>query len=107
MFPDVMKNKPIQLSTAKKAISEYSKAVGDAKGETELMTYFVECGNKFTVEFGDIDEGFYDALLRMYARAIKKVLSLPDEDQHIFRERLRTIMVTLKWNRLGLPRWSL
>lgn len=94
MFPDVMKNKPIQLSTAKKAISEYSKAVGDAKGETELMTYFVECGNKFTVEFGDIDEGFYDALLRMYARAIKKVLSLPDEDQHKFRERLRTIMVT-------------
>jgi len=31
MFPDVIKNKPIQISTAKKAISEYSKAVGDAK----------------------------------------------------------------------------
>jgi hypothetical protein len=55
-----------------KAINEYSKAVGDAKGEAELMTYFVECGNQFTVEFGDIDEGFYDALLRMYARAIDK-----------------------------------
>ena len=31
MFPDVMKNKPIQISTAKKAINEYSKAVGEAK----------------------------------------------------------------------------
>ena len=94
MFPDVFKNKPIQISTAKKAINEYSKAVGDAKGEAELMTYFVECGNQFTVEFGDIDEGFYDALLRMYARAINKVLTLPEEKQHEFRERLRTIMVT-------------
>jgi hypothetical protein len=35
MFPDGMKNKPIQISTAKKAISEDSKAVGDAKGEAE------------------------------------------------------------------------
>jgi hypothetical protein len=94
MFPDLFKNKPIQISTAKKAINEYSKAVGGAKGEAELMTYFVKCGNRFTVEYGDIGEGFYDALLRMYARAIKKVLSLPDEEQHEFRERLKTIMVS-------------
>ena len=94
MFPDVFKNKPIQISTAKKAINEYSKAVGDAKGEAELMTYFVECGNQFTVQYGDIGEGFYDALLGMYARAINKVLTLPEEEQHEFRERLRTIMVT-------------
>ena len=94
MFPDVMKNKPIQISTAKKAINDYSKAVADAKGEADLMTYFVECGNKFTVEFGDINEDFYDSLLRMYHRAIKKVLTLPDEEQREFRERLRTIMIT-------------
>ena len=96
MYPDVFKNKPIQISTAKKAISEYSKAIGDAKGEAELMTYFVECGNQFTVDYGDIDEGFYDALLRMYARAINKVLALPEEEQDQFRERLKTIMVTSK-----------
>jgi hypothetical protein len=94
MFPDVFKNKPIQISKAKKAINEYSKAIVDAKGEAKLMTYFVECGNQLTVEFGDIDEGFYDALLRMYGRAIDKVLTLPEEEQHEFRERLKTIMVT-------------
>jgi hypothetical protein len=99
MYPDVFKNKPIQISRAKKAINEYSKALGDAKGEAELMTYFVECGNQLTVEFGDIDEGFYDALLRMYARAINKVLALPEEEQHEFRERLKTIMVTS--NKIG------
>jgi hypothetical protein len=94
MFPDVMKNKPIQISTAKKAISAYAKAVGDAKGAAELMTYFVECGNKYAVEFGYSDEGLYDALLRMYERAIKKVLSLAANEQHEFRERLRIIMVS-------------
>src|SRR5262245_18215327 len=30
MYPDVFKNKHIQISTAKKAISEYSKPIGDA-----------------------------------------------------------------------------
>src|SRR5262249_156938 len=99
MYPDVFKNKPIQISTAKKAISEYSKAIGDAKGEAELMTYFVECGNQFTVDYGDLDEGFYDALLRMYARAINKVLALPEEEQDQFRERLNSIVGTS--NKLG------
>lgn len=94
IFPDVWRNKPIQISVAKKAIAEYSKAVGDPKGEAELMTFFIECGNSFTLQFGDIDENFYDALLRMYARAIDKVLSLPYEEQQHFRARLRTIMVT-------------
>jgi hypothetical protein len=36
MFPDVMKNKPIEISTAKKAINDYSKAVADAKGEARF-----------------------------------------------------------------------
>jgi len=58
------------------------------------MTYFVECGNQFTVEYGDIGESFYEALLRMYARAINKVFSLPDKDQKEFRARLRRVMVT-------------
>lgn len=56
MNPDIYKNKPIQIARAKKAISDYSKAAGDALGEAELMTFFVEQGNAFTVDFGDIDE---------------------------------------------------
>jgi hypothetical protein len=32
----------------------------------------------------------------MYARAINKVLALPEEEQDQFRERLKTIMVTSK-----------
>lgn len=94
MHPDVYSNKPIQIAKAKKAISSYSKAVGDPLGETELMIFFVECGNNFTVNFGDIDEGFYDALNRMYQRAIKNVLSLPELKRAGFRDRLEQIMTS-------------
>ncbi|MBI5572912.1 MAG: hypothetical protein HY914_23415 [Desulfomonile tiedjei] len=94
MYPDVYKNKPIQISKAKDAIRRYSKAVGDPLGEAELMTLFVECGNSFTVEFGDIDEGFYSALNFMYKRTIEKMLSLPVEQRSDFRNRLEEIMTS-------------
>ncbi len=93
MYPDVYRKKPLEVSKAKKAISSYSKAAGDPFGIAELMVFFVECGNSFTVDFGDIDEAFYDALNRMYRRAIDKVLSLPEEEQDGFRERLQEIKV--------------
>ena len=92
MYPD--DNKPIQISKAKKAINDYSKAVGDPLGEAELMTFFVECGNQHTLDFGDIDEKFYDALNLMYRRAIEKVLSLPEGQQDEFKKRLEAIMTS-------------
>jgi hypothetical protein len=94
MYPDVYSDQPIQVSKAKRAISSYSKAVGDPVGEAELMIFFVECGNKFTVNFGDIDEAFYDALNRMYRRAIEKVLTLPKERRDEFKDKLEAIMTS-------------
>jgi hypothetical protein len=94
MYPDVYTNKPIQISKAKKAISSYSKAISDPLGEIELMVFFVECGNNFTVDFGDIDADFYDALNLMYQRAIQEVLSLPEEQRRDFKERLEKIMTS-------------
>lgn len=92
MYPDAQKNKPIQIAKAKKAIGDYSKAVGDAWGEAELMTFFVEQGNTFTIEYGDIDAGFYAALNLMYRRAIDKVCSLPDASRAAFKVRLEAVM---------------
>ncbi len=92
MFPDVYKNRPIQIAKAKGAISIYSKAVADPAGEAELMIFFVECGTDFSVNYGDIDSGFYNALSGMYRRAIEKVLSLPEALQGEFRARLREII---------------
>ncbi len=94
MYPDIYSNKPIQISKAKRAISQYSKAIGDPLGEIELMVFFVECGNQYTVDLGDIDEGFYDALNRMYQRAIQKVLGLPKEQRGLFQARFEQIMTS-------------
>ena len=94
MYPDIYSDKPIQISKAKKAISNYSKATGDPAGEAELMICFVECGNTFTVKFGDIDGPFYDALNRMYRRTINKVLTLSEKQQAEFKNRLKAIMTS-------------
>jgi hypothetical protein len=92
MYPDVYSNKPVQVSKARRAISSYSKATGDPLGEAELMTVLVEYGNRFTVDFGDMDGPFYDSLNRAFQKAIDKVLSLPQEQRDGFRERLEAIM---------------
>jgi hypothetical protein len=88
MYPDVYRNHPVQIAKAKKAVSEYRKAAGDIRGEIDLMIHFVERGNQFTLDYGDIDENFYDSLLSMYSRAVKAVIELPESEQESFRERL-------------------
>ncbi|MCX5854811.1 MAG: hypothetical protein NTZ24_09670 [Deltaproteobacteria bacterium] len=93
LYPDIL-NEPVRIIRAKRAISDYSKAIPDAKGEAELLTCFVECGNRFTLDYGDIDEAFYDSLVEIYGQAIKKVLTLPDNEQGNFRKRLKKIMLS-------------
>jgi hypothetical protein len=75
-------------------MTSYSKAVGDWRGEIDLMIFFVEGGNSSTLSYGDIYEGFYDALNSMYRRAMKKVLNLPEEQRQGFRDRLEEIMTS-------------
>jgi hypothetical protein len=67
-------------------------ASNDNKGTADLMVYYVECGNKFTLDYGDINEAFYDALIEMYKKATKTVLKLPKSKQSSLRNRLKNIM---------------
>jgi len=71
IYPDIYSNKPIRISAAKKAISQYTKATKDQAGTLELMVYFVERGNQCTVDYGDIDEGFYSSLESMFGRILE------------------------------------
>ena len=92
MHPDMEDNENIDMGRAEAAIKRYSKARDDIKDETELMVFFVECGNNFTLSYGDIDDDFYDSVLRMYEKAIQNVTELPAEEQGVFKERLHVIM---------------
>lgn len=62
---------PVKLSLARKAISDYRKAVGDPEGLAELMLFYAECGVSFTLEFGDIDEPFYNSVERVFSDGLK------------------------------------
>jgi 1,4-alpha-glucan branching enzyme len=94
MYPDVFSRKPVRIAKAKKAVSDYRKATGETVGEIDLMIFFVESGNEFTLDYGDIDEPFYNALNSMYERAVKKVVKLPADQRAAFKDRLKRIMTS-------------
>ena len=48
-------------------------ATSDVGGTLDLMLTFVEMGNRFTKQFGDVDGPFYDAVLGMMEQFAKRV----------------------------------
>ncbi len=61
----------LNLRDARKAISQYRQARGDARGLIELMLTYVEAGTRFTNTYGDIHEAFYNSLSSMLADLVK------------------------------------
>lgn len=94
LFPDVMSNDDVEIATAKKAISDYGKAVGNPKGMLELMVYFVECGASFSLDVGYGDEDFFAALERMYEKAIKLLLTLDEATIDDFYDRFEDLVTS-------------
>lgn len=92
IHPYLEDGEKLDIEKANNAISRYTKAVDNPNGEAELRTFYVECGNNFTLSYGDIDEDFYDAMLEMYEYAIESVLELPSKEQEEFKNRLQKIM---------------
>ena len=90
--PDAVGRDDYDMVMAKRAIREFSQASSDPEAIADLMIYAVECGNRFTLNCGDIDEDFYDGLIEIYAAATKKVLLLPRDVRDIYRKRLEKIM---------------
>jgi hypothetical protein len=69
------------VSEAKKAISDYRKAVGRLEGMAELTVFYCEeAFNLFDV-YAVEDEGYYTALVRMFEQAMKRVIALPEHDR--------------------------
>ena len=64
--PDLMKNQPISVSKAKKAISDYKKAIGRPDGMAELSIFYCEEAFSFLDSCSLEDESYFAALIRMY-----------------------------------------
>ena len=88
LWPDVFRNQDTSVTKAKQAISSYRKAVGDPAGLAELMVFYCERAAGFCNDLGNQDEGYFDALVRMFEQALKVIGQLPAPDRDVLIARL-------------------
>jgi hypothetical protein len=65
--------------------------VGHAEGLVELMVFYCEQAAGFCNDVALQDEGYFDALVRMFAQTLKAIAALPDEAQHALLARLNKV----------------
>ena len=92
LYPNICGNKPIKLATGKKAISDYFKATKDKNGQLELMVYYLETGNQFTLDYGDINESFYSSLESMLDKILSALRKQSSEINDQYLPRLRELV---------------
>ena len=91
LWPDVFKNQDTSVAKAKKAISDYKKAIGQPEGLAELMVFYCERAAGFSNDAGLQDEGYFDALVRMFGQALKTIDGLPEECKPALMARLDSV----------------
>jgi hypothetical protein len=80
-FPD-RGNPKLRLAEAKKEITTFKKLTNDEKRTVDLMLYYVELGVDFTCAYGDISEGFYSSMIKMF----DQVTIQCDLDEELYKE---------------------
>ena len=73
---------------AKLAIIQYNKALGDPLGLAELMVFYCERAAGFCADADHRDSAYFDALVRMFAQALKTMAALPTNVQTSLLSRL-------------------
>ena len=87
--PDPLrKGAKVRIAEAKRAISQYERATGDAAGTAELMLTFVEQGTEFAADLGYGDEDFFSALEGMLSRALDGLQRCTEQLRQSMRPRL-------------------
>ena len=86
--PDLRRNQPVSISKAKKAISDYGKAIGRPDELAELSIFYCEEAFSFVESCGWNDERYFVALIRVYDQSVKFVLKLPPAERLTYLERL-------------------
>ncbi len=92
--PDVFKDQSTSVAKAKKAISEYKKDIGQPKGLAELMVFYCERAAGFSSDVGLQDEGYFNALVRIFEQALKVIGTLWEGDRLDMVARLDAVRRT-------------
>jgi hypothetical protein len=88
LWPDVLRNQDTSVAKAKQAISSYRKAVGEPSEVAELMVFYCEQAAGFCSDVGYQDDGYFDALVRMFKQALTIADQLPSSDRDALIARL-------------------
>lgn len=94
LWPDVFKRQDTSVAKAKKAIADYKKAIGQPEGLAELMVFFCERATGFSDDVGLQDEGYFDALVRMFDQALDAIGRLPEDRRSPLTARLDAVRRT-------------
>jgi hypothetical protein len=86
--PDLMRNQPVSVLKAKKAIADYKKAIGQPGGLAELSIFYCEEAFNFLETCGMEDESYFLSLIRMYSQALRLVSNLPPDARMGYIDRL-------------------
>jgi integrase len=84
----VLRRQDPSVSKAKQAIADYKKALGDAEGVAELMVFYCERAAGFSLSLSHDDAGYFDALVRMFAQALRIIRAVPANVQDALIVRL-------------------
>jgi len=87
--PDVMQ--AYSVAKAKKAISNYRKAIGHAEGMAELSVFYCESCRDLLGYCGMGDEVYFNALARMFEQALKLIVTCEPDQQKGFVARLEDV----------------
>ena len=93
LWPDVLRNQDASVVKAKQAISSYRKAVGDMAGLAELTVFYCERATGFCSDVGYQDDGYFDALVRMFDQALHLIAQLSASDRNLLIARLDRVRI--------------
>lgn len=87
----MLRNQDTSVPQAKRAISDYKKAVGDSEGVAELMVFYSDQAAGFCSDICTNDEGYFNALMRMFEQALKlaNALSVDRRSDLVLKVRSR------------------
>src|SRR5665213_1760363 len=91
LWPDVYANQDTSVAKAKNAIADYRKAGARPDGLAELMVFYCERASGFSNDVGLQDEGYFDALVRMFEQVLRAIADLPESQQPTLWSRLDAV----------------
>ena len=91
LWPDMVRRQDTSVSNAKRAITDYKKALGDTEGVGELMVFYCERAAGFSRDVSHDDAGYFDALVRMFEQALMTATTLSSSVQGNLIVRLERV----------------